>query len=126
MYIGSGPIQIEADSKASGLGVIQLQYGGHRVSATRDFKSDNANQLEFSGKGNRLFISAATQASTFTAEADTATYDYGKHRLVLRSKGETLATMRRDPKGTAEVVRASQIILHLDGPKPQFESQERP
>jgi hypothetical protein len=127
MYIGSGPIQIDkADSRAGGLGVVQLQSGGHRVSATRESRSDNVHQLEFSGKGNRLLISGIMHAMTFEVEADRATYDYKKRRLLLASDSECSARLLRDRSVPAEVIRGRTIILHLDGPKAHFEAQKRP
>src|SRR5262249_5936097 len=126
-YIGSGPIQIDkADSRASGLGVVQLQSGRHRVSATRESRSDNVHQLEFSGKGNRLFISGIMHAMTFEVEADRATYDYEKKRLLLASDGECSVRLLRDRGVPAEVIRARTIVLHLNGPKAHYEAQNRP
>jgi RNA polymerase sigma factor (sigma-70 family) len=128
MYIASGPIQINrTDSDASGTGTVRLQSGRFRVSATGTAKSELVHQVEFSAKNNRLFMTGTLRGMSFEADADQARWDYDKNMLVLTSKTDTLARMRRQARGKEwEELHGKKIVIVLQDQQPSFQVEEEP
>jgi RNA polymerase sigma factor (sigma-70 family) len=124
MYIASGPVQIDkTNADASGPGVVHLQSGSHRISATGTARSEAVNQLEFSAIDNRLFAVGTLRGTKFEADADRVFWDYDKKLLMLESKNESVVRMKRRPDKEWEALRASKVFLWLDNREISFKTE---
>jgi RNA polymerase sigma factor (sigma-70 family) len=127
MYIASGPIQIDkADSEANGLGIVRLQSGQYRISATAAARSEAIHQLEFSAKNNRLSIAGTLRGTKFSADADRAHWDYDKNLLTLESKNETSGRIQRRPNTEWVALRARKVLIWLQTQEVSFQTEGSP